>query len=83
MQHVLEFILKTLYMYFKFTLYNFLKKKKIPFKKIFNQLKPPFTGCSSLIWNIIVFANLGLGIRCNNVYLLKMSCLIIHMLTSI
>ena len=81
MQHVLEFNWKTLYMYFKFTLYNFLqKKKKIPFKKIF---KPPFTGCSSLIWNIIVFANLDLGFRCNNVYLLKMSCLIIHMLKSI
>ena len=56
------------------------KKKKIPFKKIF---KPPFTGCSSLIWNIIVFANLDLGFRCNNVYLLKMSCLIFHILTSI
>ena len=82
MKHVLEFNWKTLYMYFKFTLYNFLKKN-IPFKKIFNQLKPPFTGCSSLIWNIIVFANLGLGFRCNNVYLLKMSCLIIRMPTSI
>ena len=82
MQHVLEFNWKMLYMYFKFTLYNF-HIKNIPFKKIFNQLKPPFTGCSSLIWNIIVFANLDLGFRCNNVYLLKMSCLIIHMLKSI
>ena len=82
MQHVLEFNWKTLYMYFKFTLYYFLIKN-IPFKKIFNQLKPHFTGCSSLIWNIIVFANLDLGFKCNNFYLLKMSCLIIHMLKSI